>query len=140
MSLGLSIVAAVISYIVLLIISINLVGIVVDGLVPSDPKYQEVEENISEPKSITVTILFCFIIIVYLFVLYNFLNIGTVISALMLIISRIPVSVIESRTGHKINLRTRPTRSIDLLCIILGWMALPVVWYSLFFLQTRLPF
>lgn len=138
MSLGTSIVAAIIGYFVLLIIGINLIGIIVDGFVHPDLKYQQIPENISEPKSIGLTITFCLVLMAYLFALYNFWNVGIALSALMLMISRIPKLVFESKTGQKHNMIITPKKPVDIFCSLIGWLALPLLWYSLFFLQTRI--
>ena len=135
MSLGSSVIAAILVYIVLLIVGVNLIGIIIEGLVESKLRYHETEENISEPKSILVTFIFSIITLGYLYVLYRFCNIGIVISALLLIISRLPAQILESKFGHKVNLPKK--RPIDIICIILGIVALPVIWYSLFFLKSQ---
>ena len=90
MSLGVSIFAALVGYVVLLFFSVNIIGIVVRGIIQPDPKNQGTTENISEPTSIALTVIFCLICIACLYALYHFWNIGVVISALMLMISRIP--------------------------------------------------
>ena len=138
MSLGSSIIAAILGYIVLLIVGINLTGIVIDGLVESKLRYHETEENISEPKSILLTFIFSFITLGYLYALYSFCNIGIAISALLLIFSRLPAQILESKFGHKVNLQKK--RPIDIICTILGFLALPLLWYSLYFLKSRLHF
>ena len=136
MSLGSSIIAAILGYIVLLIVGVNLIGIVIDGLVESKLRYHETEENISEPKSILVTFIFSFITLSYLYALYCFCNIGIVISALLLIISRLPAQILESKIGHNVSLQKK--RPIDIICSILGFLALPLLWYSLYFLKNQL--
>lgn len=140
MSLGSSIIATIVAFIVLLIIGVSLIGIVVDGFVQPDASSQELEENISQPKSILITILFCLVILAYFYALYNFWNIGIVVAALMLMVSRIPQLVFESKTGTKLNRASKPKKPVDLICNMLGWLALPTLWYSFFFLQSRFPF
>ena len=111
MSLGSSIIATIVAFIVLLIIGVSLIGIVVDGFVQPDASSQELEENISQPKSILITILFCLVILAYFYALYNFWNIGIVVAALMLMVSRIPQLVFESKTGTKLNRASKPKKA-----------------------------
>jgi hypothetical protein len=140
MSFGSSILATMIGYVTLLLIGVSLSGIIVDGVIQPDSKYREDEGIFSKPKSIAVTVVFSVITIAYFYALYSFWNAGIGLSALMLMVSRVPNLIFESKTGHKGNLRTTPKKPVDIICSILGWLALPVLWYSLFFLQNRLPF
>ena len=137
MSLGTSIIAAIIGYFVLLVVGVNLIGIVIDGFVQPDSRSPGAPENISDSKSVGVTLIFCIITLAYLFALYNFWNIGIVASALLLMISRIPDLVFESKTGQKINSRLTKKGPVETFCFVVGWLALPILWYSLFFLQSR---
>lgn len=140
MSLGVSIIAALVGYIVLMFVSVNITGIIVRGFVQPDPKHQEFTENISSQGSFTITFIFGLVGIACLYALYHFFNIGVVVSALMLMISRIPDLVFEIKTGQKINLKTMPKRPIDIVCNIAGWLALPMLWCSLYYLKSNVTF
>ena len=138
MSLGISILAAIVGYFVLMFVGTNLIGVVVGGLVQPDLREEVFSENIPKIKSISVAVIFCLLIIAYLFALYHFGNIGVATAALMLIVSRIPDSIYETRTGKRINLQTMPKRPIDIICNLIGWLALPMLWYSLYYLQNQI--
>lgn len=140
MSIGISIIAAILGYIILMLVSVNVVGGIVRGLVSGNPDNAVVTENISESKSIVTTVIFSLICIVFLYALFHFWNIGVVLAAVMLMISRIPDLLFEIRTGQKITQSNMPKRPIDVMFNIIGWLALLVLWYSLYYLQSRVTF
>lgn len=140
MSVGVSIISTIVGYIILMIMGVNLIGAIVRGFVQSDIERQIIGENISESKSIGVTVVFILLSAAYLYALYHFWNVGVAIAAIMLMISRIPDLIFEIKTGQKITLRTMPKRPIHTLFNLLGWLALPMLWYSLYYLESRVTF
>lgn len=123
------------SYLVLMLIGINLIGIIVRGFIASpkeDPYGNPIGENISSPGSIALTLIVSLIAIAYLYALYHFINIYVLIAAIMIMLSRIPDLLYEIKTGKKINLKEMPKRPIDTIFNIIGWLALPVLCYAFY--------
>lgn len=138
MSLGISILVAIVGYFVLMFIGTNLIGVVVGGFVQPDQNGGEFSENIPKSKSISIAVIFCLLIIAYLFALYHYFNIGVVAAAVMLLVSRIPDSIYETKTGKKITMQTMSKGLLDIICNIIGWLALPMLWYSLYYLHNQI--
>lgn len=138
MPIAISVIKAIIGYFILMFVGTNLIGAIVRGFVQPSTNHPGFSENISESKSMSVTVFFSLISIAFLYALYHFWNIGVVIAALMLMISRIPDLIFEIKTGQKVNLRNMPKRPIDVLCNIVGWLALLVLWYAFYFLPDNI--
>jgi hypothetical protein len=138
MPLAISIIKAIVGYFILMFVGTNLIGAVVRGIVQPSTNHVGFSENVSEPKSIGATVIFSLISIAYLYALYHFWNIGVVIAAIMVMISRIPDLIFEIKTGQKINLKNMPKRPIDILWNIIGWLALPMLWYAFYFLPDNI--
>lgn len=117
----------------------NLLGMIVRGIRPTNVKDSEGNltpiENISSNTSIVMTIIFIAISFLYFFALFHYWNIGILSAGLILMFTRLPDLLFEMKTGSKINSKNIPKRPIDILCNILSWLALPLVWYSLCYLK-----
>ncbi len=138
MPILISLFKAIIGYLILMFVGTNLIGIIVRGFIQpnstDDLGNELISEDISEPKSVIITIFFCIISIFYLYALYHFWNIGVVIAAIMLMLSRLPDLLFEIKTGQKITLKNMPKRPIDIFCNIISWVAFPLLWYSFYYL------
>ena len=122
-----------------MLIGTNLLGIIVRGVVTSYKKDEhgnyQIVEDITSSTSIIMTIVSSLVSILYFYALYHYWNFGVVIAALMLMFSRIPDLLFEMRTGEKINFKNMPKKPIDFFSTAVSWLALPVLWYSLCFLN-----
>jgi len=123
----------------LLLVGTNLIGFITRSLLQTSPKNAEnflFDGGISRPTTIIFTFLIgLFAFLLYLYALYYFWNIGVVIAATMVMLARLPDLFFEIKTGQKITFKAMPKRPIDIVCAIIFWAALPVVWYSLCYLK-----
>ena len=142
MAIFLCILKSILGYLVLMLAGTNLLSIIVRGILPTYKK--DADGNLqltmdAKPSGgIVITIVFCVITILYFYALYHYWNIGIVVAAGMLIVSRIPDLLFEMRTGEKFTLKNRknmPNRPVDFICKLLSWGALPLTWYSLCYLN-----
>jgi hypothetical protein len=117
-----------------MIIGTNLLGIVVRGIFPINKKVSEeksvVIEPISSTSSIIITVILAIVSILYFFALYYYWNLGIMTAGLILMLTRLPDLLFEMKTGEKLNPQNMPKRPIDIICTILSWAALPLIWYS----------
>ena len=87
----------------------NLLGIVVRGMVQSKDEFgNNIREDITERKSIILTLIFTVITLATLYALYYFWNIGIVGAAILLMISRLPDLIYEIKTNQKLTLKNMP--------------------------------
>ena len=142
MSIFLCILKSILGYLVLMWVGTNLLGMIVRGILPTYKKDADgnlqLAMDVKSSGGIVITIVFCVIAIIYFYALYHYWNIGIVVAAAMLIVSRIPDLIFEMRTGEKFTMKNRknmPNRPIDFICNLLSWGALPLIWYSLCYLN-----
>ena len=142
MAIFLCILKSILGYLVLMLAGTNLLGMIVRGILPTYKKDADGNLQLAmDAKSsgrIVITIVFCVIAILYFYALYHYWNIGIVVTAAMLFLTRIPDLLFEMRTGEKFTLKNRknmPNRPIDFICNLLRWGALPLTWYSLCYLN-----
>jgi len=76
-------------------------------------------------------ILFGILTILYLYLLFQFLNIKVVIVACLIMVSRFPDLLLEIKTGEKIRRRGAPRSLIRILAMLLRWVTLPFLWLAL---------
>lgn len=143
-SIGLSIVG----YFVLMYITTNLTGMVVRGFF-RNAKLEELKKDENTHSFIkkeiakgdradnVITILFAIVSVVFLYLLYHYLNIWAVIAALLLIFSRIPDLLWEIHTGRKVTKNDRPKGGVHSLTDLAIWVALPILWWSLYSFLSR---
>jgi len=138
-----SIVLSIVGYFVLMFITTNLTGMVVRGFfrdtnlekLKKDKKThsfikQEIVKN--DRADDIITIVFIIISILFLYSLYHFFNIWAFIAALLLIIIRVPDLSWEIRTGKKITANDRQKGGLNSITDIMSWVALPILWWSLY--------
>lgn len=116
----LTILEAIVGWFILMLIGTNLVGFFSAGLIR---------------KNIGLSFFVTALGLLYLVLLLKFLNIGVVIAATMLMVSRIPDLLWENRYGQKIDKRNKPKGLQYSLATLIMWAALPVLWWSLYSLQ-----
>lgn len=127
----------------LLFVTTNLTGMVVRGFFVQDTDFEDFIKK-GKPRLYTktgismgdsadkrITIVSSIITILFLYLLYRFLNIWAVVAALLLIISRVSDLLWEIRTGKKVATKERPRGGIYSITDIIVWAALPMLWWSL---------
>lgn len=139
MDIFISIIKAIIGYVIIIFAGTNLIGIIVRGIIPSYKKDETgnltLVEDLSSVRSIIITVFSFLLCIAYFYALYHYWNIGVVIAAVIVMFSRLPDLLFEMKTSEKINFRNMPIRPIDVICNVLFWVALPLIWYSLTYLN-----
>lgn len=121
-------------------LSVNLLGLFVRGLF-SNPELDRlgkegsdfIKEEIKKSKNADkwVNVVALVLIISYLYVLIHFWNIGVMIVAIMLMMSRFPDLLWEIKNGRKID-KTAPKNAWFYISTILTIGALPALYYSLY--------
>ena len=131
---------AVAAYLILMFLGTNLIGLIVRGFIKF-PERDEFGNLIGMKKASSTGIAFAAIAILisigYLYALFHFFNIGTVIAGAMLLFSRIPDVIFEIENGAKINSANMPKKPIDVFCNIIYWLAFPLLWYSFYILAQN---
>ncbi len=79
-----------------------------------------------------ITIFFFIITVLFLYLLYHYLNIWAAVATLLLIFSRIPDLVWEIRNGKKVTKNNRPKGGLYLITDITILISLPILWWSLY--------
>lgn len=133
------IIKAIVGYFILLLVSTNLLGMIVRGIRQTPTKENEGDftstKNLSSNSNITMTIVISLISILYFYVLYHYWNVGILAAGIILMFTRLPDLLFEMRTGERINSRNIPKRPIDILCSVLSWLTIPLIWYSLCYIE-----
>lgn len=114
---------SIISYIILIILSSTILGMIVRGI--NKPSF------LRTTMDYVLSIIFLIVAMVYLYALYFFWNIGLFAAGLILIAVRVPDLRYEMKTGEKSNTKNMRKRPIDIIFSIIGWLVLILVWYSL---------
>jgi hypothetical protein len=129
------------AWLILLIVSANLVGFLVRGFF-TNPEMDrlavegddiikgEVQEYYGTQRKMNVFALI--LITVFILGLYYFWNIGVVIAALIIMASRVPDLVWEIKYGRKLRMKDMARPPFHLLSTALSWISLPVLWYALY--------
>lgn len=123
-------------------ISTNLVSIVVRGLVEIPfIKNFEAEAEILPVLRKEVKVykrfnfwftLFCIVGgVVFIYVLFRIWNIGVAMTAVLLMVARVPDLLFEIRTGRKVSRWHMPRGLVSTLLALLIWATLPLLWFSL---------
>lgn len=137
------IVKAGIGWVVLMIVGRTLLGLIVRKLVSApapemkDPETELLHSSRFHSAEIARrarrrwAILFGILTILYLYLLFHFLNIKVVIVACLLMVSRFPDLILEIKTGEKIRRKDAPRSLISILAMLLRWATLPFLWLAL---------
>jgi hypothetical protein len=131
------IIKAILAWIILLVIGQTLVGLVTRGFFWSPPSIdaptdcvRELLEHESKRLSIAniaMTLLSLVLTAAFFFVLYYFWNVGLVVSAGLIMLSRLPDLLWEIQTGIK----GMPKGVVYIVANLMLWLSLPLIWYSL---------
>lgn len=138
--LVLTLIKIVIGWFVLMLLGTNLIGIVVRGFF-TNPELEKLHEeahhfikNEIEKYNRTdkaTTLVSGIILVAYLVFLGYFWNIGVVISALMLMLSRIPDLLMEIKTGKKNAWKNAPKDFTYVATTLMTYGSLVVLFFSI---------
>lgn len=128
------------AWLVLLILSSNLIGFLVRGFFPRHEMTELIvaSEDFTRPlreyrkKLWKVNLLALGVIFTFLATLYYFYNFVLVLAVLMMMAARIPDLVWEIQRGRELQIRDMRRPVFWKLSTILSWASLPVIWYALY--------
>jgi hypothetical protein len=125
----------------LLIVSINLIGWIMRGLLWRPPQIDAPTDRVREvllkeskkmtSANIFMTLLVFAVALGYIFILYHFGNIFLMIAGVLLMLFRLPDLIWEIRTGSRISRTNAPQGFIHTASFLLMFFTLPLVWYSI---------
>jgi hypothetical protein len=136
----LTLVKAVVAWLIMMLIGTNLIGLVVRGahgaflLLRRDSGTPELVAPMARRHgavSAVLTVVWVILTVTYLFVLVRFWNSWLAVAGIMLMASRLPDLLREIRTGSRAGFRGMPRGPVYTLATIMSWAALPLVWYAL---------
>jgi len=124
-------------------LSINLLGLFVRGLFTNpeleklkkeghDFIKQEIEKDEKANKWVNLTALI--LIAVFFYLLFRIWNIGVLGSAIIIMIGRLPDLIWEIKHGKKVDSKLMKKDALYYITSFLPWLALPVLYYSLYYL------
>jgi len=132
---------SVVFFFILMYLSINLLGLFVRGLFPQQELNRVKKESpwfitgsdkeyISKQKLTTIIALILNIAFFYL--LFRIWNIGVVIAAIIIMAGRLPDLLWDIRHGKKTDPKLMEKNALYYISALLPWLALPVLYYSLY--------
>lgn len=137
MNIVFQIALSLVSWLAIMIISSTLTGLLIGGFVANremdeiasshEILAQEIQKD-QRMRKIIGTIL----TVAFLSSLYYFWNVGLVVAALMLILSRAPDLIWEIKSGQKLESGNMSKPKFSVLSALLSWASLLVVWYSIY--------
>jgi len=130
----------IVAWFIIMLISVNLLGYVVRGLLWSPTSMEEKVAKIvfkdmpnREPMTPTFNFVITLVAIVftgaYFFILYHFWNIGLVAAAGIIMFSRLPDLLWEIKNGVKVTRTIGP--KLGYLFALEFLLSFPLIWYSL---------
>ncbi len=122
-----------VTYFVIMFLSTNLLGLFVRGILPSVQKDLDgnlIETDRTSARSIIITISSLIISLIYIYILYKYLNFGIAIAGIIIMISRLPDLLLEMKTGDKKAYKDLIKKPIGILTSALDWGAVPLIYYS----------
>ena len=129
----------IVAWFIIMLISVNLLGYVVRGLLWSPPSIEPFEgtelEDIAKQSQITPKANFVMTLVAFVFtfawffVLYHFWNIGLVAAAGIIMLSRLPDLLWEIKHGVKVTKNRGP--KLGYLFALEFLLSFPLIWYSL---------
>lgn len=139
-----NILISVVFYFVLIYLSVNLLGLFVRGLF-SNPEFdslkqeghefikREIEKSQRADKWLNIIALI--LIITYLYLLFYIWNIWAMVAAIIIMIGRLPDLLWEIKNGKKTDPKLMKKNALYYISALLPWLALPVLYYSLYYFQ-----
>ena len=138
--IAISIVGALLAWLIIMLISVNLLGLVVRGFLWSPPPIDEFKDtaleefvqqdvNKSQTANFVMTLIPSILAVVFYFALYYYWNIGLAVAAGLIMFSRLPDLLWEIKNGVKVTKTTGP--KLGSLFAMEFLISIPLVWYSL---------
>ncbi|HRR94795.1 MAG TPA: hypothetical protein P5083_01495 [Candidatus Paceibacterota bacterium] len=130
-------------YIILMLVSTNLVGFFVRGLfvnpdldklkttVEGNEFIKEEIKKYERSGKLANAIAFL-LIVVYLYLTFHFGNIGVTMIAVIFMITRLPDLLWEIKSGQKISIYSMPKNTLSFITNFLMWASLPALYYFLY--------
>ena len=124
-----------------MLLSTNLLGLFVRGLFSNpelDKLKQEGHEFIkheiekSQRADKWINIIAFILIFVFFYALFHFWNIGVVVAAVIIMIGRLPDLIWEIKHGRKTDPKLMEKNALYYISAFLPWVALPVLYFSLY--------
>ena len=133
---------SIVSYFILMYLSVNLLGLFVRGLFP-DPKLDELKKDTkfeflkheiehSQRANVWTNITALILNIIYFYLLIHFWNIGVVIAVLIIMAGRLPDLLWDIEHGKKTDPKLMKHNALFYISAILPWLAFPVLYFSLY--------
>ena len=140
MVIVIGIIKAIVAWLIMELIGINLLGYVVRGLLWSPTSMEEevakiVFKDMPNREPMTPTFNFVITLVAFVFTVafffaqYNFWNICVVAAAGVIMLYRLPDLLWEIKHGVKVTKNTGP--KIGCLCAMEFLLSIPLIWYSL---------
>ncbi len=134
---------SIVSYFVLLYLSVNLLGLLVRGLFP-DPNLDKIKEETkldflkkevekSQRADKWMNIIALLLIVAFLYSLFHFWNLGVLAAAIIIMVGRLPDLLWEIKHGKKIDPKLMKKNAMYYFSAYLPWIALPLLYYSLYY-------
>lgn len=127
---------------VLMLVSTNLVGYVVRGLFPPSLPVGDSSDGVTAMlkqeasryylASFVIAMLAIGLTCSFLYALSHYWNVGLAIAAGMLMLSRLPDLFWQIQNGIPQSIHELPKTGIYFVANVLMWLAIPVIWYSLY--------
>jgi len=144
----LCILKAIVAWLILMFVGMNLIGFIVRGLLWSPPLIDEspdgpVREMFSAANKRmsvgnAVLTLVCIVLAgAYLFALFYFWNAFLAVAGGLAMATRIPDLIWEVRTGKKVMRRSAPRGPLYIFTTLVMWLELPLIWYALCWLTRN---
>lgn len=128
-------------FIVLMILSVNLLGFLVRGLFV-DPEINNLKETSnkfikseiekSQHANKTINVLALILIFVYFYLLFHFWNIGIVFAGIIIMVGRLPDLIWEIKHGRKVRPELMNKNALYYISAFLPWLAIPILYFSLY--------
>lgn len=125
------------AFFVLSLIGSNLIGMIVRGFISPELKNSnEVSRQPSKSINFIITLFSFLLTLIVLYVLYKYFSVGIMVSALVIMLARIPDLIYEIRSGKKISRYNMPKKPLDIICTIAYWLSLLLLCYSFYLLES----
>lgn len=122
-------------------LSVNLLGYFVRGMFSPDyDKLKQEQTHEFMKKEVGkiqradkwITAVAFILIIIYFFSLFHFWNIGVMVSAVIIMVGRLPDLLWEIKHGIKTNPKLMQKNTVYYISAYLPWLAFPVLYFSLY--------
>lgn len=133
------IIKVVLTWLIFLIVSTNLIGLIIRGLKPrgeidklENEAHPIIKNEIEKYRTsgIVFSAIFGLLSLVILYFLYRYMNLGAVIAVILIMGARVPDLLWEIKTGMKATGNNQPKGLVYTLASGLTWLSLIVIYLS----------